>query len=145
MYEYTSAVLTPEGETTNFKINTGVLQEDPLVTNLFIIVLDYTLRTVIDDRESLTLTRCQSTRHPACHLSDLDYAEDIALFADTTQEEVLLLHQVESASKYVGLFLKSNKTNYMHINTSANDSVHESDGNQIEKEEDFKYLGSYTN
>ena len=32
-----------------------------------------------------------------------------------------------------------------HINPSANDSVHSSDGSQIEKVEDFKYLGSYTN
>ena len=28
---------------------------------------------------------------------------------------------------------------------SANDNVHSSDGSQIEKVEDFKYLGSYTN
>ena len=87
MYVNTSAVvLTPKGETTNFNINTGVLQGDPLVPYLFIIVLDYALRTAIDDREGLTLTRRRSSRHPASHLSDLDYADDIALFADTVQE-----------------------------------------------------------
>ena len=87
MYVNTSAVvLTPEGETTNFNINTGVLQGDPLAPYLFIIVLDYALRTAIDDREGLTLTRRRSTRHPASHLSDLDYADDIA---NTIQEAEL--------------------------------------------------------
>ena len=85
MYVNTSAVvLTPEGETTNFNINTGVLQGDPLSPYLFIIVLDYALRTAIDDREGLTLTRRRSSRHPDSHLSDLDYANDIAVFADTS-------------------------------------------------------------
>ena len=55
MYVNTYAVvLTPEGETTNFNINTGVLQGDPLAPYLLIIVLDYGLRTAIDDREDLT-------------------------------------------------------------------------------------------
>ena len=73
MYVNTSAVvLTPEGETTNFNINTGVLQGDPLAPYVFIIILDYALRPAIDDREGLTLTRCLSSRHPASHLSDLD-------------------------------------------------------------------------
>ena len=62
MYVNTSAVvLTPEGKTTNFNINIGVLQGDPLAPFLFIIVLVYALRTVIDDREGLTLTRCRSS------------------------------------------------------------------------------------
>ena len=146
MYVNTSAfVLTPEGETTHFNINTGVLQRDPLAPYLFIIVLEYALRTAINDRERLTLTRRRSTRHPASHLSDLDYADDIALFADTIQEAELLLHQVESASKSTGQFFNPSKTKYMHINRSANNSVHPSDGSQIGKVEDFKYIGSYTN
>ena len=87
MYVNTSAVvLTPEGETSNFNINTGVLQGDSLAPYLFIIVLDYALRTAVGGREGLTLTRRRSSRHPASHLSDLDYVDDIALFADTIQE-----------------------------------------------------------
>ena len=106
--------------------------------------LDYALRTAIDER-GLTLTRRRSSRHPASHLSDLDYADDIVLFADTIQETELLLHKVESASKSTGLFLNPSKTKYIHINPSANDSAHSSDGSQIEKVEVFKYLRSYTN
>ena len=120
-YENTSAVvLTPEGEITTFKINTGVLQGGHLAPYLFIIAFGYALRTAIDDREGLTLTRRRRTRQPASHLYNLDYADDIALFADTIQEAELLLHQVESASKSFGLFLNPSKTKYM---PSANNSV----------------------
>ena len=52
---------------------------------------------------------------------------------------------MESASKSTGLVLNPSKTKYIHNNPSANDSVHSSDGSQIEEVEDFKYLGSYTN
>ena len=56
MYENTSSVvLTPEGETTDFKINTGVLQGDPHAPYLFITVFDYAPRTAIGDREGLSL------------------------------------------------------------------------------------------
>ena len=78
---------------------------------MFIIVLNYTLRTVIDDRECLILNRRRSIRHPACHLSDLDYADDISSLEDTIQEAERLLHEVESASKSFGLFLNPSKTN----------------------------------
>ena len=74
------------------------------------------------------------------YLSDLGYAGDIALLADTTQEAELLLLEVESASKSAGLYLNPSKTKYMHIHPSANNSVHSSNGNQIEKVEDVEYI-----
>ena len=130
VYVNTSAVvLTPEEETTNFN-------KETLLPHIYSLVLEYALRTAIDDREGLTLTRRRSSRHSASHLSHLDYADDIALFADMIQEAELLLHKVESASKSTGLFLNPSKTKYIHINPSANDSVHSSDGSQIEKVED---------
>ena len=95
-------------------------------------------------KEGLTLTKRRSTRHPACHLSDLDYADDMTLFVDKIKEAELLLHKVESASRSCGLFLRPSKTKYMIINLSAYDSVHSSGGSQIEKVEDFKYLVPYT-
>ena len=75
--------------------------------------LEYSLRTATDDREGLTLTRRRSSRHLVSHLSDLDYADDIVLFADTIQEAELLLRKVESASKSTGLFLNLSKTKYI--------------------------------
>ena len=83
MYKDTCAkVLTPEGETSAFKINTGVLQGDPLAPFLFIIVVDYALRTSITSSDGLTLMPRRSSRYPAEKLADLDYADGIALLED---------------------------------------------------------------
>ena len=143
MYVNISAVvLTPEEETTNF-INTGVLQGDPL-TLMSIIVLDYALRTAVDDREGLTLTRHRSIRHPP-PISLTRIMQMTSLCSLTRYKKHFPLHKVESASKSTGLFLNTSKTKYMHINLCANDNVHSSDEGQIEKVEDFKYLRSYTN
>ena len=61
MYKDTYAkVLTPEGETNAFKIDTGVLQGDPLAPFLFIIVLDYALRTSISSRAVVVDIRLKS-------------------------------------------------------------------------------------
>ena len=60
MYENTSAVvITREGETEQFSIDKGVLQGDPLAPFLFIICLDYALRSAITDSDGLTLKRRQ--------------------------------------------------------------------------------------
>ena len=70
MYVNTSAVvLTPEGETTNLNINTGVLKGDPLAPYLFVIVLDYALRTAIDEREGPIPNQTQ--RHHTSSLTSL--------------------------------------------------------------------------
>jgi len=84
MYTNTKAtVLTPEGETDTFDINTGVLQGDPLAPFLFIVALDYALRKAVRSNDGITLKRRQSSRHPAVVLPDLDFADDIYLLEDT--------------------------------------------------------------
>lgn len=55
-----------------------------------------------------------------------------------------LLHKVESATQAVGLFLNAKKTKYMHQNPSSADPIHALDGSVIEKVDDFKYLGGWT-
>ena len=145
MYENTSAVvLTPEGETDQFSIDTGVLQGDPLAPFLFIICLDYALRNAITDSDGLTLKRRRSRRHPAEVLADLDYADDIALLENTIESAQDLLNRVEKACQDVGLFLNAPKTKYMHLNPSSVTKLVSSDGSQIELVQDFKYLGGYS-
>ena len=78
-----------QSQKTKFNINTVVFHGNTLAPYLFIIILDYTLRTTIDDREGVTQTRRRSIRHPASHLCDLYYADDIALIADTLKEAAL--------------------------------------------------------
>ena len=145
MYKDTCAkVLTPEGETNAFKIDTGAHQGDPLVPFLFIIVLDYALRTSITSSDGLTLKPRRSSRYPAEKFSDLDYADDIALLDDCIEAAQDLLKRVENACQEVGLHLNAPKTQYMHLNPSSDTPLFASDGSKIDCVEDFKYLGGYS-
>ena len=51
-----SMVRSPDGDTKYVDINAGVLQGDTLAPLLFIITLDYVLRTYIDKNKYLGLT-----------------------------------------------------------------------------------------
>ena len=92
MYENTSIlVVTPEGNTDIFQVDTGVLQRDPLAPFLFIICLDYTLSTLIFPSDGLTLKRKRSHRVPLEKLAELAFAYDIALIEDTINKAESLL------------------------------------------------------
>ena len=78
-------VRSPDGDTKYFDIVAGVLQGEKLAPYLFIICLDYVLRTSIDKiRENgfeLTKKRCR--RYPAKTITDADYVDGIAILANT--------------------------------------------------------------
>ena len=60
-------VPSPDGDTDCFDIVAGVLQGDTLLPYLFMICLDYVLRTSIDLMEDngFTLAKVKSRRYPA--------------------------------------------------------------------------------
>ena len=146
MYGNTSAlVITPEGNTDVFKIDTGVLQGDPLAPFLFIVCLDYALRTSIGTSDGLTLKRRRSRRAPPELLPDLAFEGDIALKEDTINKAEAFPHKVEIATQTIGLFLNASKTKVMHLNPTANNIIRSLNGDEIEKVDDFLYLGGYTN
>ena len=78
-------VRSPDGDTEYLDIVAGVLQGDTLATYLLIICLDYVLRTSIDKiRENgFELTKKRSRRYLAKTITDSDYADDIAILANT--------------------------------------------------------------
>ena len=83
-----------EGDTDYFDIVAGVLQGDTLAPCLFIICLDYVLRTPIDITKDngFKLTKERSRRYPAQTVTDADYANDIALLANIPAQDETLLH-----------------------------------------------------
>ena len=85
---------SPDGDTEYFDIVAGVLQGDTLAPYLFIICLDYVLRTSIDKiRENgIELTKKRRRRYPAKTITDADYADDIAILANTPDQAETLLH-----------------------------------------------------
>ena len=72
---------SPDGDTEYFNIVAGV-------PYLFTICLDYVLRTSIDKiRENgFELTKKRSRRYPAKTITDADYADDLALLANTPNQ-----------------------------------------------------------
>ena len=69
-------VRSPDGDTEYFDIVAGVLQGDTLAPYLFIICLDYVLRTSTEKirGSSFKLTKKRSRRYPAKTITDADYA-----------------------------------------------------------------------
>ena len=84
-------------ETDYFDIVTGLLQGDTLAPYLFITCLDYILRMTIDIMKDngFKLAKERSRRYPAQTITDVDYADDIALLVNTPAQAKTLLHSLE--------------------------------------------------
>ena len=92
-------VYSPDGVTEEFDIVKGVLQGDTLPPYLFVIILDYALRKAIKGREEelgFTIVLRRSRRVHSIVLTDLDFANDIALISDYVRQASELLQRVES-------------------------------------------------
>ena len=131
-------VRSPDGDTEYFDIVAGVLQGDTLAPYLFIICLDYVLRTSIDKiRENgFELTKKRSRRYPAKTITDADYADDIALLANTPNQDETL----ERAAAGIGLHVNAHKTEYKCYNQTGDIST--LDGTSLKLVEKFTSLGS---
>ena len=147
MYDNPSSfVQTLDGSTKEFFTTTEILQGDTLAPYLFAIVVDYLLRQSIDTLKSkgIDIMPSKTSREKDKYLTDLDYADDIALTAMLLQDAQDLLSSLEDASAKVGLFLNAKKTEYMSINGNEGPaSILSRDGTQLKEVTDFKYLGSF--
>ena len=134
-------VRSPDGDTEYFDIVAGVLQGDTLAPYLFIICLDYVLRTSIDKiRENrFELTKERSRRYTAKTITDADDADDIAILANTPNQAETLLHSLERAAAGIGLNVNAHKTEYMCYNQTGDVSTR--DGTSLKLVDKFTYLG----
>ena len=135
-------VRSPNGDTEYFDIVAGVLQGDTLAPYLFIICLDYVLRISIDKiRENgFELTKKRNRRYPAKTITDADYADDIAILANTPNQVETLLHSLERAAAGIGLHVNAHKTEYMCYNQT--DDISTLEGTSLKLVDKFTYLGS---
>ena len=153
MYTNTRAkVVSPDGDTDLFEITMGVLQGDTLAPFLFVIVLDYAMRKAIEGKEEtygFTMEPQRSRRVKAKTITDLDFADDIALISDLVSEAQELLLAVEKECNNVGLQINAPKTKFISYNITEDIELKLGDGTAIKraltekKEQDFKYLGSW--
>ena len=89
LYENTRArVITPDGETEFFQIINEVLQGDTLAPYLFAYV-DYVMRKTYQGREealAFQLQKRESQRVPPTIVTNLDFADDLALLTEETEQ-----------------------------------------------------------
>ena len=91
--------------------------------------------------KGLLLKSRRSSRHPAEYITDLDFADDLALPSNTVADAQSLLHVLEEAATHVvGLHCNATKTEYTSSNPVPTIITHA--GNPIKHVPDFKYLNN---
>ena len=132
-------VRSPDGDTEYFNNVAGVPQGEMLAPYLFII---YVLRTSIDKiRENgFELTKKRSRRYPAKTITDTDYADDMAILANTPNQAETLLRSLERAAAGIGLHVNAHKTEYMCFNQTGDIST--LDETSLKRLDKFTNLGS---
>ena len=75
-----------------------------------------------------------------CSNTDADYADDIAILANTPDQAETLLHSLERAAASIGLYVNAHKTEYMCYNQTGDISTLE--GTPLKLVDKFTYLGS---
>ena len=148
MYEGTRAkVITPDGETDFFQIKAGVLQGDTLAPYLFAIVLDHVLRNTFAGKEKdlgFQLQRQRSRRVPAVIVTDLDFADDLALLTEEIEQAQEVLYRLEKEAEKVGLYCNAKKTEVQAFNQDGPVNIKAKNGETLKVVENFKYLGAWT-
>ena len=135
-------VRCPEGDTDYFDIVAEVLQGDTLALYLFIICLDYVLRTSINKikENGFELTKKRSRRYPAKKITDADYTDDIAILANAPTRAENLLHSLDRAAAGIGLHVNAHKKGYMCFNQTGDNST--LNGRSLKLVDKLTYLGS---
>ena len=82
----------------------------------------------------------RSRRYPAKTITDADYADDIALLANTPNQAETLLHSLERAATGIGLHINAHKSEYICYNQTADIST--LDGTSLKLLDKFTCLGN---
>ena len=135
-------VRSPDGDTDYFDIVASELQGDKLAPHLFIICLDYVLWMSVDKMKEngFKLAKERSRRYPTQTITDADFADDIALLANTLAQAETLLHSLERAAAGIGLYVNADKTEYMYFNQRGDIST--LNASSLKLVDKFTYLGN---
>ncbi len=87
----------------------------------------------------MELTKKISRRYPAKEITDADYADDIAIPANTPNQAETL-HKLERVAAGIGLHVNAHKTEYMSYNQTGDIST--LDGTSLKLVDKFTYLRS---
>jgi hypothetical protein len=119
-----------------FETRTGVRQGCPLSPILFNFVIDWILKISVRDFNGVTVG-------PDTSITDLDYADDICVLANSYTELQHVLDKIDAVSRSVGLKINAGKTKLFSCCIPPEDKLPvQIEGATIEEVESFKYLGS---
>ena len=132
-------VCSPDGDTHYIDIVLGVPQGDTLTPYLFIICLDHVLRTTTNKMKDngFKLANERSRRYPAHTITDADFADQIALLANTPSLVETLLHCLERAAAGIGLHVNAQRTEYICVNQRGD--ISKLNGSSLKLVDKFTY------
>ena len=137
LYTDTSCCVKVEsGYTEFFNIETGVRQGCILSPFLFLLAIDFVMSVSTRDLPNIGISWTRDAR-----LCDLDFADDIALIAESSEDLQQLTDKLEENAAKVGLRINAGKTKSMQINCQTDMNL-QLNGQSIEEVEYFTYLGS---
>ena len=135
-YEGMSCRVIHEGQLTkNFEVRTGVRQGCLLSPFLFILVIDWVMKTATKEkRNGIQWTMLTQ-------LDDLDFADDLALLSHSNRQMQDKTTELALISERVGLKINKRKTKILRTNATCESPI-KLDGETLDEVKDFRYLGS---
>ena len=133
--DFSSRVINNNTLSDAFKVNTGVKQGCNLSPFLFVLGMDWIMRTTIGTERRGVRWNFTSI------LEDLDFADDVALLAHRHQDMQEKTSDMASTAGQIGLKISSKKTKHMRMNNKNNTAI-TVNGEALEEVEYFTYLGS---
>nr|KAG5701644.1 hypothetical protein BaRGS_019333 [Batillaria attramentaria] len=131
--DFSSRVINNNTLSGAFKVNTGVKQGCNLSPFLFVLGMDWIMRTTIGTERRGVRWNFTSV------LEDLDFADDVALLAHRHQDMQGKTSDMASTAR--ANWMSSKKTKHMRMNNRNNAAV-TVNGEALEEVEYFTYLGS---
>ena len=139
-------ILSSDGETEFFEILAGFVQGDTLVPYIFTTMLDYAMRQAIknDVREiAFKLDQKRSRRHNPYVITNLDYADDLALVTEQMKQAQDFLNHVQHNAAKIVLHLNAVKREFRSFNKEQKTVLKSANKENIKKVDNCKYLGAW--